>query len=175
MPRKVIIYIASSVDGFIAGPGDNLDFLSIVHKEGEDYGYHAFISSVDTVIMGRRTYDWVTARVEFPHATKETYIFTRTPKPSQGNITFYSGDPVVLVSELKTRSGQHIFCDGGSAIIHLLLKAQLIDELIVSVVPILLGEGTPLFKEGLPGHKLQLLSLKSFDTGLIQLHYQVLN
>jgi dihydrofolate reductase len=71
--RKVILYIAMSLDGFIARTGDDLSFLSIVEKQGEDYGYRDFINTVDTVIMGRRTYDWVLTQVdEFPHADKDT-------------------------------------------------------------------------------------------------------
>jgi len=87
--RKTILYIACSLDGFIAGPNDNLDFLNAVHTEGEDYGYGEFIKTIDTVIMGRRTYDWVMDKVtEFPHADKKTYIITRQDRPSRGNITF---------------------------------------------------------------------------------------
>src|SRR6478735_531975 len=91
--RKVILYIASSLDGYIAKPNNDLSFLSIVEKEGEDYGYTEFVNSVDTVILGRKTYDWVMTQVsEFPHADKETYVITRTERPSIGKIHFFAGD-----------------------------------------------------------------------------------
>jgi dihydrofolate reductase len=99
--RKVILYIATSVDGYIAKPNDDLDFLSIVEQEGEDYGYVDFINTVDTVILGRKTFDWVMTQVqEFPHSDKETYVITRSPKPNIGNIKFYSGNLKELVSKL---------------------------------------------------------------------------
>ena len=92
MPRKLILYIATSLDGYIAKPNDDLSFLSIVQKDGEDYGYSEFVSSIDTVILGRKTYDWIMAVVdEFPHMDKISYIITRTERPSIGKINFYNG------------------------------------------------------------------------------------
>ncbi|MFT7346126.1 MAG: dihydrofolate reductase, partial [Cryomorphaceae bacterium] len=89
--RKLILYISCSLDGFIAKPGDDLSFLDKVQVEGEDYGYHDFISSVDAVIVGRKTYDWVIGQgYEYPHKDKESYIITREEKAKDGNITFYN-------------------------------------------------------------------------------------
>lgn len=170
--RKVVLYIAMSLDGYIAKPNDDLSFLNIVEKEGEDYGYSAFISTVDTVILGRKTYDWVTAQVDFPHADKESYVITRTPKPSMGRTIFYTGNLKDLINDLKNKEGKNIFCDGGAVLVNELLKEQLIDELIISVIPILVGEGKKLFVEGNPEQKLQLSSVKNYDTGLVQLHYK---
>jgi len=172
MNRKLVLYIATSLDGYIAAPADDLSFLSMAQKEGEDYGYHDFISSVDTVILGRRTYDWVTSQVDFPHADKETYVITRTPRSSIGKINFYTGNLKELVDRLKGEEGKNIFCDGGAEIIHELLKEDLIDEFIISVIPVLLGDGVRLFKDGRPKVKLLLISAKSFETGLTQLHYK---
>ncbi|HSF90464.1 MAG TPA: dihydrofolate reductase family protein [Saprospiraceae bacterium] len=172
MSRKLILYIATSVDGYIAGPEDDLGFLSIVEKPGEDYGYGAFIDTVDTVILGRRTYDWVMKHVTaFPHADKESYIITRTPRPSIGNIHFYTGDLTALVNRLKQEEGKNIFCDGGAEVVHALVKENLIDEFIISIVPVLLGNGTRLFKDGRPMLEMELKSSRSFDTGLTQIHY----
>lgn len=173
MQRKVILYIATSLDGYIAKPNDDLSFLSIVEHEGEDYGYSEFVESVDTVILGRRTYDWVMAQVtDFPHADKRAYIITRTPRPAIGNTTFYSGDLRSLVTKLKSEHGKNIFIDGGAEIVNLLLKDDLIDELIISIIPILVGSGTKLFNDGRPEIKLQLISTKQFEKGLVQLHYK---
>lgn len=173
MSRPFILYIAMSLDGYIAKPNDDLSFLSLVQQDGEDYGYHAFIQSVDTVILGRKTYDWVMSQVpEFPHADKNTYVITRTPKPDIGKTTFYTGNLKELVSKLKQEDGQAIYCDGGAEIVNELLKEQFIDEFIISVIPILLGEGKRLFKDGQPEQALQLISVQSFDKGLVQLHYK---
>lgn len=171
--RKVVLYIAVSLDGFISGPDDDLSFLSTVEKEGEDYGYSDFINSVDTVIMGRRTYDKVMTLVpEFPHPDKKTYIITRTPRSSVGVINFYTGDLKELISRLKGEPGLNIFVDGGSEVVNELLKHKLIDELIISYIPVLLGDGIPLFRDGRPIQKLAFVEAKQFDTGLVQGHYR---
>ncbi|WP_020606415.1 dihydrofolate reductase family protein [Spirosoma spitsbergense] len=171
--RKVILYIATSVDGYIAKPDDDLSFLSIVEQEGEDYGYADFVESVDTVILGRKTYDWVMTHVpEFPHADKNAYIITRTARPSAGKTTFYTGSLKDLVSRLKNEQGKNIFVDGGAEIVNELLNDTLLDELIISIIPILVGSGTRLFKDGRPEQVLELVSTKQFDKGLTQLHYK---
>lgn len=170
--RKVMLYIAISLDGYISKPNDDLSFLSIVQKEGEDYGYKDFINSVDTVILGRKTYDWVMTQVpEFPHADKVSFILTRTARPGIGKTNFYTGKLKDLISGLKTENGKNIFIDGGAEIVNELLKENLIDEFVISVIPILVGNGTRLFKDNRPEQKLKLVNVKSFDTGLTQLHY----
>lgn len=174
--RKMVLYIATSLDGCIAKPGDDLSFLSIVQQQGEDYGYGAFIETIDTVILGRKTYDWVMTQVsEFPHADKETYVITRTARPATGKIQFYTGSLKELVIKLKKKKGKNIFVDGGAETVHELLKEKLIDELYISVIPVLLGDGVRLFKDGRPEQLLQLYSSKKFDTGLVQLHYTTVN
>lgn len=173
MSRKVILYIATSLDSYIAKPNDDLSFLSIVEQEGQDYGYADFVKTVDTVIVGRKTYDKVISMgFDFPHADKDAYIITRTPRPTIGSVKFYSGDLKTLVGKLKTESGKNIFCDGGAEMVNELLKDNLIDEFIISVIPILVGNGTKLFKDNRPEQKLELVSVKSFDKGLTQLHFK---
>ncbi len=170
--KKLILYIAMSLDGYIAKPNDDLSFLSIVDKEGEDYGYADFVSTIDTVIMGRKTYDWVTKQVDFPHADKNTFILTRTTRPNIGRTTFYTGDLSDLVKRLKREEGKNIFCDGGAEVVNELLLNDLIDEFMISVIPVLVGSGIKLFKDGRPEQKLKLVSVKSFDSGLTQLYFK---
>jgi dihydrofolate reductase len=171
--RELSLYIATSLDGYIAKAHDDLSFLSIVQKDGEDYGYNEFISGVDTVIMGRRTYDWVKEQVpDFPHSDKYTWIISRSKRADKGNITFYTGNLKMLVLKLKAEEGKQIFCDGGAEIVNELLKDDLIDEFIISIIPILVGDGIKLFKDGRPELNLELVSTKSYDTGLVQLHYK---
>ena len=102
----------------------------------------------------------------------DIYVITRTPKPNKGRVTFYTGDIAELVKKLKSENGKDIYCDGGAEVINELLKLDLIDEYIISIIPILLGNGTRLFKDGRPEQLLELISSKSFDTGLMQLHYK---
>ncbi len=174
--RKVISYIAASLDGYIAGIDDDLGFLSIVEQEGEDYGYKAFMQTVDTIIIGRKTYEKVIS-MGFPYPGPEVdldvYVVTRHDRPTEGRIRFYTGDLNTLVSELKSRPGKNIFCDGGAEILDHLFRLKLIDELVVSVIPILLGDGISLFKDGRPEQKLILHSSKAFEKGLVQLRYLV--
>lgn len=172
MSRKIIVFIAASLDGFIAGPDDNLSFLDLVAKEGEDYGYAAFMSGVDTVILGRKTYDWVMKQVPvFPHAEMESYVITRTAKPMLGKTVFYTGNPVTLVKELVQKEGKNIFIDGGAELVNTLLKAQQVDEIYLSVIPVILGDGVRLFHTGNPMQVSKLVSTQQFSTGLVQLHY----
>jgi dihydrofolate reductase len=170
--RKLILYIAMSLDGYIAKPGDDLSFLSLVQKEDEDYGYSAFYTTIDTVILGKRTYDWVVkAAGYFPHADKTTYVITRTAEPANGTTVFYTGDLKTLVQQLKSEQGKNIFCDGGAWVVNELMKNELIDEFIISVIPVFLGDGIRLFKDGRPEQSLKLVDVKTFDTGLVQLHF----
>lgn len=172
--RNVVLYIATSLDGYIAKPNDDLSFLSLVQLPDEDYGYEKFSNTIDTVIMGRKTFDWVWKQISgLPHPSKDTYIITRTRREDIGKTKFYTGSLKELVLKLKQQQGKNIYCDGGAEIVHMLLKENLIDELIISVIPILLGNGTRLFKDGRPEQQLTLVSATSFSSGLVQLHYEV--
>jgi len=173
--RKLSLFIAMSLDGFIAKPNDDLSFLKIVEKEGEDYGYENFTSTIDTLIIGRKTYDYVVKEIGSSHydnGDRDVYVITRTERPSVGRTTFYTGDLAALVIQLKSGIGKNIYCDGGAEVINELLKNDLIDEMIISIIPILVGSGTRLFKDGRPEQLLEFVSVKSFDTGLTQLHYK---
>lgn len=170
--RKVILYIAMSLDGYIAKLNDDISFLSMVEQEGEDYGYSAFTATVDAVILGRRTYDKVLSMgIDFPHADKDTYVITRTSQATVGSVKFYTGSIPNLVTLLKSKPGKNIFVDGGALVANELLRYNLIDELYISIIPTLLGDGISLFKSGRPETQLKLVSAKSFDKGLVQLHY----
>ena len=173
--RTLSLFIAASLDGYIAKPDDDLSFLNVVEKEGEDYGYASFTSTIDTIILGRRTYDWVLGKIgpsHYDNGERNVYVITRTERPGIGKTKFYTGDLTELVRQLKSESGKNIYCDGGAEIINELLKNDLIDEFIISVVPVLVGNGTRLFKDGRPEQQLELVNTKTFDTGLTQLHYR---
>lgn len=173
--RKLSLFIATSLDGYIAQPNDDLSFLKIVEKEGEDYGYESFTNTIDTLIIGRKTYDYVLKEIGSSHydnGQKDIYVITRSSKPSTGRTIFYNGNLTELVEKLKSEEGKNIYCDGGAEVINELLKHDLIDEFIISIVPILVGNGTKLFNDGRPEQALELLDTKTFDTGLIQLHYR---
>jgi len=173
--RNISLFIAMSLDGYIAQPNDDLSFLKIVEKEGEDYGYADFIANIDTIIIGRKTYDYVLKEIGSSHydnGQRDVYVITRTERPNVGRTTFYTGEITKLVKHLKSEKGKNIYCDGGAEVINELLKHNLVDEFIISVIPILLGNGTRLFKEGRPEQELEFVEAKTFETGLTQLHYR---
>jgi len=137
--RQVFLFIAMSLDGYIAKPNDDLSFLSIVEKEGEDYGYSNFTANIDTIIIGRKTYDYVLKEIGSTHYDNgqlDVYVITRTEKPSVGRTTFYSGNLTDLLQQLKSENGKNIYCDGGAEIINELLRHDLIDEITVSIIPV---------------------------------------
>ena len=173
--RLLNIFIATSVDGYIAKPNDDLSFLKLVEKEGEDYGYAAFTATIDTIIVGRKTYDWVLKEIgpaHYDNGERNVYVITRQEKPAVGKTTFYTGNLNALVQQLKAGEGKNIYCDGGAEIINELLKNDLVDGFIISVVPVLVGNGTRLFKDNRPEQLLELVTTKTFETGLVQLHYK---
>ncbi len=166
-----------SLDGFIATKNDQLDWLDSIDHGNEDYGYSEFTSGVDTYIVGKRTYDVILKLTdgEFPQAEMyDCYVLSRTPRDSENGITFYSGDIESLIRDLKTKPGKNIYCDGGGKIVSLLIEHNLIDEFIISVFPILIGDGIRLFPGvGIDQIPLATISSKTFDSGMVQLHYQV--
>ncbi|MFN8305068.1 MAG: dihydrofolate reductase family protein [Saprospiraceae bacterium] len=171
--RRLFLFIAASLDGYIARPDGDISWLSSVEVPGEDYGYGNFIDQVDTVILGRKTYEKVQSLgVAFPHQDKNVYVLSSRGGPESGSLRFYKGPVAQLVAEIRTQAGKHLFCDGGAEVIRQLLQAGLVDDIILSTIPVLLGEGIRLFQGGLPELPLQLVAIKSFDSGLVQAHYR---
>ncbi|MFP3596964.1 dihydrofolate reductase family protein [Chryseobacterium sp. SIMBA_029] len=174
--RKISLFIAMSLDGYIAKSNDDLSFLKLVEKEGEDYGYAEFTSQIDTIIIGRKTYDYVASEIGASHydnGQRDVYVITRTERPQEGRTIFYTGSLTELIDRLKSENGKNIYCDGGAEVINELLKHCLIDEFTISVIPVLLGDGTRLFKNGRPEQVLNFVTAKTFETGLTQLHYKL--
>lgn len=173
--RKVIVYIATSLDGFIAGENDSLDFLKGVEVPGEDYGYAHFINTIDTVIMGRKTYDVIKAfDGPFWHASRKCYVYSNTRTGSDDNVEYYKGDIAELITKLKAEEGKDIFIDGGAGLVHELMKQKLIDRYCISIIPAIVGTGVQLFKQGRPQQEVRLLHSSTFPSGLVQLWYDAL-
>ncbi|MDF2943178.1 MAG: hypothetical protein K0S01_2036 [Herbinix sp.] len=171
--RKVILYIAQSLDGYIAREDNDISWLSVVEQKNEDYGYGDFIKSIDTVIMGRKTYEKVLSfGIEFPHKDKKCYVLSKTHKGSDQNVQFYNDSVDELISNLRSEEGDDIFIDGGAEVVKEFRNSNLIDEYILSIIPIFLGKGIRLFKESEIENKLKLMDSKTFVTGLVQLKYE---
>jgi dihydrofolate reductase len=167
--RKIILFIASSLDGFIADKDGKVDWLFT----NGDYGYQKFFDSVDTLLMGKRTYDQVLGFGEWPWHGKKCYVFTRKRRPkSDSNVTFVD-NPVHFTKGLLNESGKDIWLIGGSQISSLLLNAGLIHEIIISIHPVILGNGIPLFENIDKLKRLKLTKSQPFKSGLIQLSYKI--
>jgi dihydrofolate reductase len=108
---------------------------------------------------------------EYPGADKNVIVISRTIQPEKGSIRYYAGSLKALIADMKSKEGKNIFCDGGAEIVNELLKDNLIDEFIISIIPVLLGDGVRLFKKGGSEINLKLVSSIRFDKGLVQLKY----
>lgn len=172
MSREVILYIAVSLDGFIAKEDDDLQWLYEVEGEG-DNGYSEMYETIDTTIMGKRTYDYVMEHAEsFPYPEKKNYVFTTSDQESNEYVDFVNEDVVAFTKKLKEQKGAKIWMVGGAGILDDYIKENLIDEYIITVTPHILGSGIPLFREKNPQINLTLIDTKRFRQ-FVQLHYIV--
>ncbi len=167
--RDIILFIASSLDGFIARPDGSVDWLFM----DNDYGYNEFYRSIDVVLMGRKTYEQTLEFGEYPYQDKKSYIFTRS-SDMQGvdGVEFISDDLESFVRNLKNKTGRDIWLVGGAEITSLFLRHGLIDRFVISVHPLILGDGIPLFPQGIETVQLDFVRANSFDSGLVQLTYR---
>ena len=173
--RKLVLFIAASLDGYIAAKDDSLDWLYKVEGEG-DNGYSEFYETIDTVLMGRRTYDWILENVtgDFPYKDKECYVFSRSVTEDNVEVKFVKDNIVGFTNKLKQQQGKNIWIVGGGELLRSFLKEKLIDELILTVAPTLIGNGIPLFKEDDLHLELFLKGIKRFNQ-FVELHYEVQN
>jgi dihydrofolate reductase len=172
--RKVVLYISMSLDGFIARENDDLSWLSLVAKEGEDYGYNGMIERSDAYIVGRRTFEIVKKHTggDFPMAkVMDCYVITGQEIDDEG-VRSYSGNIKSLIQELKLGQGKDIYCDGGSEVVRQLMEENLIDEYIISIIPIILGNGIRLFSGIKNGISVELKELNQYESGLVKLIYR---
>ena len=143
--KKIKLFIASSLDGYIARDNGSIDWLV---TDG-DYGFSQFYDSIDTIIMGRKTYDKVLESGRYPHVDKKSYVLSQNPhvRRSSQHVEFIYADVIVFIKKHLIQSkGKDIWLVGGSDIISIFLNADLVDEVILSIHPIILAKGIPLFK-----------------------------
>ena len=167
--RPVVLFIASSLDGRIAGPHGEIDWLF----SDADYGYKRFLASVDTVLMGRKTYEVCRRFSPYPYTDKRSVVFTRKRGAARDEFAEFVREPVAFVKRLKRRPGKAIWLCGGGEIVTLLLNAGLVDEIRQFVHPVLLGEGIPIYPEGFDRTWLKARGCRKFPSGLIELTYSL--
>jgi len=172
MSRKVIVFIATSLDGYIATEEDSLDWLFKVEGEG-DNGYSEFYETVDTIIFGRRTYDWLMEheKVNFPYKDNKCYVFTKSKQEPNNDVEFVDGSIAELIDELKGTEGKNIWVVGGRGLIASFVKENLVDEFIITIAPTIIGKGIPLFSKQNMEIELDLIDSRRFNQ-FVQLHYK---
>lgn len=179
MSTKISVYIATSLDGFIARKNGDIDWLNDANAtvpEGEDFGYSVFIDSVDVLIMGRKTYEQVLTLGEWAYGQTPVIVMSRSPIqfPAElpNSVTHSAEPPQLLYDRLAQDGAQHLYIDGGLTI-QRFLAAGLIDDLTITVIPILLGEGKSLFGPLANEVHLTHLSSHAYDFGFVQLQYAI--
>ncbi|MBD2388246.1 dihydrofolate reductase family protein [Cylindrospermum sp. FACHB-282] len=170
---KVTLYIAASLDGYIAKTDGGIDWLSTLDIEGEDYGYTSFYESVDAVILGSKTYEIGLSFNEWPYPDKKSFVFTRRNfKSDRKDIEFISDTVQQALAKIEAQGFENIWLVGGGELINSFLQHSLIDEYIISTIPIILGNGIRLFPPPSPEEELELINSKQYPTGLLQAHYR---
>ncbi|WP_144512218.1 dihydrofolate reductase family protein [Bacillus sp. FJAT-22090] len=171
--RNLVLFIATSLDGYIATKDESLEWLFNVEGEG-DNGYSQFYNTIDTVLMGKKTYDWIMKHEtgEFPYKNKECFVFTRSTIEHTEDVKFINGNIVSITNNLKNQEGKDIWIVGGGELLQSFIKEKLVDEIIVTVAPTIIGKGIPLFKEGDYQLDLHLKGTRVFNQ-FVELHYSI--
>jgi dihydrofolate reductase len=169
METRFLVFIATSLDGFIARTDGGIDWLKPF--EGEDHGYFTFFASVDALVIGRGTYETVLGFPEWPYGDKHVIVCTNRPASPAHGEEIWSGTVRALAERLDRERVRSVYVDGG-ALVRSFLHEGLIDEMTVNVIPLLLGAGRPLFASGIPELPLRLVEAKSYRSGLVQMRYR---
>ncbi|MEI2425196.1 dihydrofolate reductase family protein [Priestia megaterium] len=170
MKKKIVVYIAASLDGYIARENGEIDWLESVEGEG-DNGYETFYQTCDAVVMGKATYDHVLKLTpEFPYLGKKCYVFSRSAQGKDQYVEFINESVALFLNNLSQET-KKIWLVGGADILADFLTAKRVDEFIISVIPVLLGAGIPLFKRGIPEMNLKLTDIKQYGQ-IAQLYYE---
>ncbi len=174
---KLILFIATSLDGYIARPDGGIDWLENMYNPDQiDHGYESFIGTVETLIMGRTTYDKIRGMgIEWPYTGKRTYVLSSNDKfsPSTPETYLCSESPASLTARLKSECNGNIWLVGGGITCSSFFTGQLVDEIILTIIPVILGEGIPLFDRKLPFSSWKLIRSETFSSGAVSLHYRI--
>lgn len=178
MKPRASVFIATSLDGYIAREDGSIDWLLQANQQvpaGEDCGYQAFMDSVDTLVMGRKTFEQVLGFDPWPYAGKRVVVLSHrgvaVPDTLRTTVSVSAAAPAVLLDELAAAGAQQLYIDGGETI-QGFLRAGLIDELIITTIPVLLGAGRPLFGAVAADLPLRHVRTLSWPFGFVQSHYR---
>ena len=177
MPLKCSIFIATSLDGFIARKNGAIDWLNDPANadEGEDYGYKTFFDSIDIMVIGRNTYELALTFDEWPYSGKKVVVLSsgapNIPANLAASVEIMSGTPEEVARRLAENGTRHAYVDGGVTI-QGFLQAGLIHEMTITTIPILIGEGIPLFGKLDRDIRFQHIETKAYPSGLVQSKYR---
>lgn len=173
--RKVIVHIATSADGYIARPDGDIEWLTDRPAPKGFYGMEAFMKSIDATVLGRKTYEVSLQMGAKFDAQSSTFVFSRQAPPatSPKGVEFVSEPIGPFIDRLREQPGKDVWLMGGGDIIASFLDARAIDEFVISVVPVFIGDGIPLIARRHRRTPLELISTERFDDGLVQLRYAV--
>jgi dihydrofolate reductase len=172
---EVVYYVACSVDGFIATPDGGVEWLSAVQQEGEDFGYAEFFASIDSMIMGSRTYEQVLEFGDWPYGDTPCWVLSRRRlQPQRRCVTVTDAEPTQVLTEVADRGLRRLWLVGGAHVAASFLEDGSIDECIISVIPVLLGCGIPLFSDQHGRQRLRLTDCRQHGAGVVSMHYTVL-
>ncbi len=179
MNSRCSVFIATSLDGFIARSDGRIDWLNEANTlvpPGEDCGFAKFFSAVDALVMGRNTFEQVLSFPEWPYGSKPVVVLSHSlralPAPVPATVSLSAEAPAVLVGRLSDEGLDHLYIDGALTI-QSFLQADLVDEMTITVIPVLLGSGKPLFGSLERDVGLQLLASRAYDFGFVQSKYLV--
>jgi len=167
---RLSVFIASSLDGYIATRDGSLAWLEEAARSDEDYGYASFMESVDALAMGRGTYDHIAHLDPMPFGGRPVFVFTHRPPPPRAGVTFWQQSPRAALDRWTASGLGRVYVDGG-ALISEFLADGLVDDLVLTKVPVLLGDGLPLFHPMAVGTGLRLDGVRSWPSGLVNLSY----
>lgn len=167
---RVSVFIAASIDGYIATLDDKLDWLDAAVLPGEDYGYDEFIATVDVVAMGRGTYDFISGIDQLPYGDRHVYVFTHRPPAPRRGATFWQVTAREAVAHWERAGAQHVYLDGG-VLISSFLAEDLIDDMVLTTAPVLLGQGRRLFHPGGQLTAMRLDRVQSWPSGMVNRWY----
>lgn len=174
--KRIILYIAASLDGRIAEPDGGLEWLTeFPNPEKTDYGYKSLLASVDTVIMGGKAYrELLNMDVIWPYKQQTSYVVTHgwTENAATENIRFITENVIETISAIRNELGKDIWLVGGGELISMLLEADLIDEMQICYIPVILGKGIPLFPEQSKESKWNLTESKAYKSGVLSGTYK---
>ncbi|MCC6574470.1 MAG: dihydrofolate reductase [Planctomycetes bacterium] len=167
--RKVQLFIATSLDGYIAGPRGEIDWLF----SDQDYGYRRFLAGIDVVLMGRKSYELCLTFPQWPYPGRRCVVFTHAPaRYKDARVEFTSRSPAALVRRLRRSHGKNLWLMGGGELVKHFANARLIDEAMIAVHPLVLGGGLALFPAGTRRLALRFVRARAYNSGLVMLSYR---